>query len=321
MALDQHAGHGSGHDDAALSPPVLEQVSEDVYSYVQPDGTWFINNTGFVVGDHGVVVVDTTSTEARNLAFIDAIRSVTDLPVTTVVNTHHHADHTHGNYLFEGAAVVAHRRCREVMLETGAIVDYSATFPGVVWGDLRFRAPDITFEGGLDLHAGDLLVQLHDIGYTAHTTGDVVAWLPERRVLFSGDLVFHGGTPFALFGSVQGTLDALDRLEAFGAEVLVPGHGPATTGAGVRAALQDQRDYLRFVQSAAAEGMDADRTPLEQARSTDLGRFAGWTDPERLAGNLHSAYRDAGRNDGFTVAGAIADMVSYNGGALPRCLA
>ena len=300
---------------------MLEQVSEHVYSYVQPDGTWFINNTGFVVGSDNVVVIDTTSTEARNPAFIDAIRSVTDLPVATVVNTHHHADHTHGNYLFEGAAIVAHRRCREVMEEAGAIVDYSAAFPGVTWGDLRYRAPDVTFEGGLDLYAGDLLIQLHDIGFTAHTSGDVVAWLPERRVLFSGDLVFHGGTPFALFGSVQGTLDAVDRLEAFGAEVLVPGHGPATSGDGVRAALQDQRDYLRFVQAAAAEGMDAGRTPLEQAQRTELGRFGDWTDQERIAGNLHSAYRDAGRNDGFTVPGAIGDMIHYNGGALPRCLA
>jgi cyclase len=311
-------GHDHGDD---LPPPVLAEVSERVWSYVQPDGTWFINNTGFVVGSDSVVVIDTTSTEARNRAFIASIRSVTDLPVATVVNTHHHADHTHGNYLFEGATVVAHRRCRETMEQTGAIVDYSATFPGVTWGDLRYRPPDLTFEGGIDLHAGDLLVQLHDIGFTAHTTGDVVAWIPERRVLFSGDLVFHGGTPFALFGSVQGTLDAIDRLESFGADTLVPGHGPATSGDGVRAALQDQRDYLRFVQSAAEDGIEAGRTPLEQARCTDLGRFAAWTDRERIAGNLHAAYRDAGHNPDFSVPAAIADMVSCNGGALPRCVA
>ena len=179
-----------------LPPPVLEEISEGIYSYVQPDGTWFINNCGFVVAPDQVVVIDTTSTEARTKAFIDAIRSVTDRPVLTVVNTHHHGDHTHGNYLFDRATVVAHRKCREVMMGAGRIVDYSAAFPGVAWGDLQFRAPSLVFDGTLDLCVGDLTLTLSDLGHVAHTTGDVFGWIAARGVLFSGDLVFHGGTPF-----------------------------------------------------------------------------------------------------------------------------
>lgn len=304
-----------------LAPPEVDEVAAGVFAYVQPDGTWFINNCGFVTGSDATVVIDATSTEARTRAFIDAIRAETQQPITTLVNTHHHADHTHGNYLFDGATIVAHRECRRVMLGVG-LPDYSAAFPGVEWGDLRFAAPTLTFDGGLDLHVGDTLVQLQDLGHVAHTEGDIMAWLPQQRVLFSGDLVFHGGTPFALFGSVEGTLAAMDRLEAFGAEVLVPGHGPVARGQQeIAEAINDQREYLQFVQDRAAEGIAAGRDPLDQGRATDLGRFTEWSDSERLVGNLHVAYREAGHNPTFDVTGAIGEMIAYNGGALPRCLA
>ena len=106
------------------------------------------------------------------------------------------------------------------MLATG-IPDYRAAFPTVDWGDLKFRAPDITFEGSTTIHLDEVTIDLFDLGFVAHTEGDVLAWLPDRGVLFTGDLIFHGGTPFALFGSVQGTLDALDVIERQEAEVIV----------------------------------------------------------------------------------------------------
>lgn len=315
--------------------PQLEEVAPGVYSYVQPDGTWFVNNAGFVVGDESVVAVDATSTERRTRAYLDAIASVTDLPVGVLVNTHHHADHTHGNFLFDDAVVVSHRACRDAMVAAG-IPDYGAVFPGVDWGELTFRAPDVTFETGLTLHAGSLgTVELAHVGFVAHTAGDVLAWVPQRGVLFAGDLVFHGGTPFVLFGSVSGTLAALDLVQGYDADVVVPGHGPTFGRGDVARVLDGQRDYLRFVQDGAAAGLAAGRSPLEQARATDLGEFARLTDSERLAANLHVAYREAGGDEGGAAGGAgggaagpaslveqgIADMVAYNGGALPRCVA
>ena len=230
----------SNHLHEKLGPGLLEEVAPQVFSYVQPDGTWFINNTGFIVGNSAVASIDTTSTELRNRAYMAAIASVTPNPVTLLVNTHHHADHTHGNYLFDEATIISHVACRSVMMATG-IPDYRAAFPGVEWGDLRFRAPDVTFEGATTLHLDDLVIELFDLGHVAHTDGDVLAWLPERGVLFTGDLIFHGGTPFALFGSIQGTLDALDTIEGQGAEVIVPGHGPAFRGKEIAEVLHAQR--------------------------------------------------------------------------------
>jgi len=96
----------------------VSQISEGIYAYLQPDGSWYLNHTGFLVSATGVISVDATSTERRTRAYLDAIATVTDKPVRTLVNTHHHGDHTHGNYLVSGATIVGHERCREAILGT-----------------------------------------------------------------------------------------------------------------------------------------------------------------------------------------------------------
>src|SRR6185312_5438365 len=84
-------------------PGRLEEVADGVFAYVQPDGSWMINNTGFLVARDGVTAVDACSTERRTRAFLDTVAGVARQPVRTLVNTHHHPDHTAGNGLFAGA--------------------------------------------------------------------------------------------------------------------------------------------------------------------------------------------------------------------------
>jgi cyclase len=236
--------------------------------------------------------------------------------VRTLVNTHHHGDHTHGNYLATAATIIGHRRCREEVLASGHIA--SAFFEGVDWGQLDVAPPFVTFEDRLDVWVDDLLVELHFVG-PAHTTNDVVAWIPERRVLFAGDLVFNGGTPFVVMGSVAGSLSALERLRAFDADVIVPGHGAVCDAS----AIDDQVAYLRFVQAVARDGFEAGATPLDTGRGTDLGHFAEWHDTERLVGNLWRAWSELrGEPLGSPIdPQAFADMITYNGGRPLRCLA
>jgi len=88
----------------------VSEISEGIYAYLQPDGSWYLNNTGFLVSRTGVISIDTTSTERRTRGYLDAIKTVTTQPVRTLVNTHHHGDHTHGNYLLGGATIVGHER-------------------------------------------------------------------------------------------------------------------------------------------------------------------------------------------------------------------
>jgi cyclase len=306
------------HTADELPPPTVEEVSPGVYAYIQLDGTWGLNNTGFITGDDAIAVVDTCFTEARTRGFLEAIRGVTELPIRTLVNTHHHGDHTHGNYLLSGASIVGHELCRETVIDTG-IHALRPLFPNVVWGDLEVAAPFITFQDRLDLFVDDLKLELHYMG-PAHTTNDVVVWLPERKLLFTGDLAFNGGTPFVAMGSIAGSLVALDRLREFGAETIVPGHGPVC-GTEV---LDDMEAYLRFVQERAGDAYAARMSPLNAAQQTDLGRYDDWHDKERLAGNLHRAYSELRGEPLGTVLdlGPIADdMIAYNGGQPIRCLA
>jgi cyclase len=306
------------HHQTPLAPPRLEAVSDGIYAFIQPDGSWWINNTGFLAGRSGVVAVDSCSTERRTRAWLDAIRSVTDRPVRTLVNTHHHGDHTHGNFLFRPAAVIGHHRCREQVLAFGH-PNWEGVFSPIDFGRLDIEAPFVTFTDRLDIFVDDLLVELHYIGTPAHTTNDVVAWIPERRVLFAGDLAFNGGTPFVVMGSVSGSLLALDRLRAFDADVIVPGHGDVC-GPEVFDAIGR---YLEFVQQTARDSRAPGLRPLEAARETDLGPFAELLDPERIVGNLHRAYAEldgAAPGAPIDLKAAITDMVTYNGGPL-RCFA
>ncbi len=302
-----------------LGPPRLEEIDRGVFAYIQPDGTWWINNTGFVTGTDGVIAVDSCATERRTRAFLDAVAGVSSQPIRVLVNTHHHGDHTHGNYLTHPATIVGHTRCREMVIETG-IGHYDGVFDSPDWGHLELAPPMLTFDEHIDVWADDTKLELHYIGTPAHTTNDVVAWLPQRKVLFAGDLVFNGGTPFVVMGSVEGSLEALARLRRFEPDVIVPGHGPVC---GVEA-LDVLERYFRFVLDLAAEIDAAEVTPLDAARDTDLGEFADLTDAERLVGNLHRALferRGGERGGRIDLVAAIIDMITYNGGRPLRCLA
>ena len=311
--MPDHALHAD-----QLPPPSVEEVSPGIYAYIQLDGSWGLNNTGFITGGDAISVVDTCFTEARTRAFLQAIKGVTDLPIRTLVNTHHHGDHTHGNYLLSRASIVGHELCRQTVIDTG-LHTLHPLFPNVMWGSLELAPPFITFQDRLDLFVDDLKLELHYMG-PAHTTNDTVVWVPERRLMFTGDLAFNGGTPFVAMGSIAGSLVALDRLREFGAEIIVPGHG-RVCGPEV---LDDMEAYLRFVQDRAEDAFSANLPPLQAAQEIDLGRFAHWHDTERIAGNLHRAYSELRGEPLGTILdlGPIAaDMVALNGGQPVRCLA
>jgi cyclase len=296
----------------------IQQVSEGIYAYLQPDGSWWLNNTGFLASRDGVISVDATSTERRTRAYLDAIATVTRKPVRTLVNTHHHGDHTHGNYLFGGATIVGHERCREAILGT-PVPPPAGVWTDVNWGPLELAPPFLTYTDGVTLWSGDLRCEVRYVGTPAHTTNDSIVHIPERSVVFAGDLLFNGGTPFALMGSVSGWIEVLETvLRPLGARTLVPGHGPVC-GPEV---IDDVLAYLRFVQRTAREAKAQGLSPLQAARAVDLGAFKDLLDAERIVGNLHRAYLelDGGeRGAPIDLAGALGDMVAYNGGRPLTC--
>ncbi|HEX6524617.1 MAG TPA: MBL fold metallo-hydrolase [Streptosporangiaceae bacterium] len=297
---------------------MITEVSAGVYAYIQPDGSWYLNNTGFLVDSRGVISVDATSTERRTRAYLDAIGRVTSQPVRTLVNTHHHGDHTFGNCLFAGATIVAHERCREEVLAFGPPVN-AGIFTEVEWGNLTVAPPFLTYSSGVTLWSGDLRCEVRYVGTPAHTTNDSIVWLPERSVLFAGDLLFNGGTPFLLLGSIEGSIEVLEQVvRPLRAATIVPGHGPVC-GPEV---IEDVLGYVRFVADLARSGIAAGLSPLAAAREADLGVYAGWTDPERIVGNLHRAYLElngGGRGAPIDYIAVLREMVAYNGGRPLTC--
>jgi cyclase len=306
-----------GHpDDAELGPPETVEVGDGLFAYVQPDGSWWINNTGFLVDDDRVVAIDTCSTERRTRGFLEAIAGVTPKPVRTLINTHHHGDHTNGNSLVAGeATIIGHHVTREEVLAT-RIGGLDAVFGPVEWGDLTPAPPTVTFSERLDVHVAGRRVELIHFPDPAHTRSDVVAWLAEERLLYAGDLVFNGGTPFVVMGSVAGSLTAVRELRALQPETIVPGHGGVC---GIEV-LDGVEAYLTFVSELAASAKAAGETPLDAARQADLGEFASLLDSERIVGNLHRAYAELDGTEPNILA-AFGDMIAYNGGRPLRCLA
>ncbi|MHA6782285.1 MBL fold metallo-hydrolase [Pseudonocardia saturnea] len=298
----------------------LHEVSDGVYAHIQPDGSWWINNSGLLVGRTGAAVIDACATERRTRAFLAAISRVTDRPVRTLVNTHHHGDHTHGNHLFPGAAIVAHERTREEVVAAGE-PNWPGVWTPVDWGEIEIAPPFLTYTDGVTLWVDDLRCEVRHVGGAAHTTNDSIVWIPERSVLFAGDLLFHGGTPFLVMGSVSGSIRVCDEvLRPLGAETIVPGHGDVAGPS----LIDDVLGYLHFVTDVAARGHAAGLSPLDCARETDLGPYAGWLDAERIVGNLHRAYAEIdGAEPGarIDVPGAVRDMVTYNGGQPLSCQA
>ena len=308
------------YDVTTPAPPRVEEISDGVFAYIQPDGTWWINNTGFLVARRGVISVDACSTVRRTRAYLDAIAAVTPQPVRTLINTHHHGDHTFGNCLFSGATIVGHEATRTGILDWGE--PRSAPFwTEVDWGDVVLEPPFLTYTDAVTLWADDLRADVRHVGVPAHTTNDSIVWLPERKLLFCGDLLFNRGTPFLVQGSVAGAIQVLEEvIRPLGAQTIVPGHG-AVAGPEL---IDEVLGYLRFVQASARAGRDAGLMPLAAARELDLGEYAGLLDRERIVGNLHRAYAEldgAPLGQRINIAAALTDMVAYNGGRPLTCLA
>ncbi|WP_418956165.1 MBL fold metallo-hydrolase [Streptomyces tritici] len=296
--------------------PYTVRLAPGVHAFVQPDGGWCLNNAGFLGDGRESLLVDTAATERRALLLRDAVLAA-GLPVPrTVVNTHHHGDHTYGNGVFAPAAlIVGHDSCRSEQLAAGR--QLHLLWPQTDFGDIRVTPPTLTYSERLTLHAGGTEVRVLHPG-VAHTTGDSIVHLPEQGVVFTGDLIFHGGTPFVPMGSLAGSLRALDLLRSLDAETVVPGHGPVTDPS----AYDATERYLRWVAELAREGHAKGAGPLETARTADLGEFAAWRESERLVANLHRAYAEL---DGLPVGSPLdpavifRDMAAMNGGVPVAC--
>lgn len=303
----------------ALPDGTLLEVAEGVFAWIQPDGTWWINNAGFISDRLGVAIIDTCTTEKRTRHFLDLVEeNAPGIPVKFAVNTHHHGDHTFGNSLLpERTCLIGHARMRAAFLEDTTLENFPAFWsPKPNFGTLTRRAPDLTIEQSASFYLGQQRIDVVHPGYTAHTDGDVAVWIPAQRVLFVGDLLFPGHTPMIMAGAPSGAIRSLRWIADFKADVIIPGHGPVIHAADLPAILDEHESYYRFVLAEAQRGQREHLSPLGVAQSADISRFAHLMDTERFVLNVHSAYAEIAGGIVHRPS-ALADAVAWTGRPIP----
>jgi cyclase len=284
----------------------LHELGNGCFGYLQPDGSWGWSNAGLVVGDGASLLVDTLFDLKLTAAMLSAMAPVTSVaPIATLVNTHANGDHCYGNQLVADAEIIASVAAAHEMSEVPpSMLAALNDAPGEVgelfrsfFGAFEFEGIDValptrTFEQRLDIEVGGREVQLIEVG-PAHTAGDVIAYVPDAKTVFTGDILFIGGTPIVWAGPLANWVAACDLMLGLDVETVVPGHGPITDKRGIVAV----RDYLAFVDREATARHDAGIDAWEAARelASMIGAredFGTWGEFGRIAVNVETVYRN-----------------------------
>jgi len=235
------------------------KLSDNAYAYTAEGDP----NTGVIIGDDAVMVIDTQATPVMAQDVVRRIREVTDKPIQYVVLSHYHAVRVLGASGYKPQHIIASRDTYDLIVERGEqdkaseIGRFPRLFqavesvpPGLTW-------PTMTFEGKMSIWLGKLEVQLIQLG-RGHTKGDTVAWLPQQKILFSGDLVEFDATPYAgdaYFGDWPQTLDNIAAMKPV---ALVPGRGAAlTTPDEVAQGLAGTRSFIADMHASVKAGVAA----------------------------------------------------------------
>jgi glyoxylase-like metal-dependent hydrolase (beta-lactamase superfamily II) len=238
----------------------------------------FISNAGFVVTGDGVVVIDALGSPELATELMAAIKKITSQPVRYVIATHYHADHIYGLQTFKsaGAMVLGHIEAREYLNSDTAQKRLEASRVELApWinADTRLVPADRWLqERQTQLRVGQLDFVIEHVG-SAHTPEDLVVYVPKLGVLFAGDLFFRGRIPFIGQADSRLWIESLNRLMKFQPQIVVPGHGPASTNPMDDMAMtRDYLVYLRKTMGEAAKTME----PFEEVYAkTDWSRFEG----------------------------------------------
>ena len=288
--------------DLAEKTISFDELAPGLYGYTAEGDP----NSGVIVGDDSVLVVDAQATPRMAADVIARIRTVTDKPIRHVVLTHYHAVRVLGAAGYEGAEIIASDATRAMIAERGQqdmdseigrfprLFRGKESIPGLTW-------PHLTFHKRMTLWMGSREVQIIHIG-RSHTAGDTVVWLPKERVLFAGDTVEFGATPYcgdAHFADWPGTIDA---IRALGAQALVPGRGrslltPSDVAEGLDGTAAFTGDLFAIARNAVAAGQDLQAT-YHQAMEQMRPKYGHWVIFEHcMPFDVARAYDEAGGLD------------------------
>ncbi|HEY6360541.1 MAG TPA: MBL fold metallo-hydrolase [Vicinamibacterales bacterium] len=262
----------------------LRQLAPNVYAYMQGGGPGIsaagVSNAGMIAGPDFLVAIDALQGPVPARNFIAAAQKATGKQFGRLILTHHHGDHVNGNQFFTNAEILSHPYCRAEVLKAvpNAPKMWNPT-PGVaeVAEERRLVPPTVTFKDDLVYNIGGTEVQFRCVG-PAHTWGDVVAYFPQHKIVFLGDVGFFWVAPYANNSYITKWIDVCNAIIGWDVDILVPGHGPI----GGKKELAEMAEYFKVLGVEARRRYDAKMTPGAASAEIRLGRFDNWIGPERL---------------------------------------
>lgn len=238
--------------DLAEKTVSFAEIGPDLYAFTAQGDP----NTGIIVGDDGCMVIDAQATPAMARSVIDRVRSVTDKPIKYVVLSHYHAVRVLGASAYGAQGIIASQSTYDLIAERGQqdleseygrfprLFRDAESIPGLTW-------PTLTFEGEMSILLGRREVKLFHLG-AGHTAGDIVAWVPDAEVMFSGDLVEYHSACYCGDAYLREWPVTLQTIRDFSPKALVPGRGDALANAAqVREAIAMTRDFVTTLYGAA----------------------------------------------------------------------
>lgn len=271
----------ASHADIEEKKVTFSQLSEHAWAYTAEGDP----NTGIVIGDDAVMVIDTQATPEMAQDVIRRIREVTDKPIKYVVLSHYHAVRVLGASAYQPQHIIASQDTYDLIVERGEadkaseIGRFPRLFRNVETVPAGMTWPTLTFQTKMTLWLGKLEVQILQLG-RGHTKGDTVVWLPKEKVLFSGDLVEFDATPYAGDAYFQDWPKTLDNIAALKPQALVPGRGAALQGeAQVAQGLEGTRAFVTelfsSVKAGVGEGKDL-RTVYQETFAKLKPSYGQW---------------------------------------------
>lgn len=232
----------------AAAAEKLTRIAENVYSYIDVKNASKANsfgaNAGIIIGNDGIIVVDTLISAKEAKRFIKDIREISGKPIRYVVNTHYHLDHAFGNSEFAklGATIIAQDNDKAAMLKSAEETLKNITMYGMTQEDMAGTTPAypaITYGDRMTIDIGGQIVELIHARYS-HTAGDTLVYLRDKKLLFAGDILFTNYHPFLGEGNIEEWAKELDDIKMMDVEKIIPGHGPLSG----KKDVEDMRSYI-----------------------------------------------------------------------------
>jgi cyclase len=279
---------------ATLPQPEVIQINDRVFAILGPaelpnktNRGYMVNSTA-IIGDTGVILIDTGFTDEIGRHIKATVASITDKPITHIINTHDHGDHTLGNSVFDNAMIISSEKCQKIAEQSGyEWIGLVENMTGLAFPNTRPVAATTTYtEGRTEVTLQGIRMVMW-IPEGSHTNNDLMVILPDDKVLVSGDIVVNTIMPNFRDGNVRNWISTLNQISQMPVSTIIPGHGKLTKPHDVK----KMHDAMKKLYAGVEEGYQKGLMDSEIRNTLDLSYWKKQTYfDELMGGNINRIY-------------------------------